>query len=217
MISENFFEKEDALPMEEDSSSEEKSVDEKAPPSKDEVEIFRLMPFGPTKPCFPPETQALLFLDFDGVLHREEFHALEFEFLPDFERALIDFPEVAIVISSTWRMTDPLERLRGRFSEGFRERVVGVTPIRKESTGDGERGREIRDFIVLNDLEGIPWLAVDDDARIFEEEVLSNVILTDGAFGLTEIDLRRLRVRLAELLGRESEDRLKISPSSGLL
>ena len=50
----------------------------------------------------------ILFLDFDGVLHPEgEDHifkgGVDFCFLPRLEALLREFPQVKIVISSSWR------------------------------------------------------------------------------------------------------------------
>ena len=63
----------------------------------------------------------ILFLDFDGVLHPEYSDRavpdeIAFCHLPRFEAVLRDFPNVEIVISSTWRYHLPLDALRERFS-----------------------------------------------------------------------------------------------------
>lgn len=60
----------------------------------------------------------VLFLDFDGVLHPEPSFSHEtFSQLPLVEAVLRAFLSVDIVISSTWRMNTPEERILRYFSK----------------------------------------------------------------------------------------------------
>lgn len=63
-----------------------------------------------------------LFLDFDGVLHPEPLYGDGELFcrLPLLEALLREFPEVSIVVSSTWRDTRTVEELRKLFSADTR-------------------------------------------------------------------------------------------------
>jgi len=71
-----------------------------------------------------------LFLDFDGVLHPEPCFDRSRLFcqLPVLEAVLRDFPEVDIVISSSWRELLHLDDLKSLFSGDIAWRIVGVTP-----------------------------------------------------------------------------------------
>lgn len=109
----------------------------------------------------------LLFLDFDGVLHPDGV-AL-FSRLALLEEYLLKMPGVDIVVSSTWRETDSLERLQGYFSEAIRDRVVGVTPSLEDGYDCGGRQREIHAFLESAGLnsENASWVALDDMAMFF--------------------------------------------------
>ena len=57
--------------------------------------------------------KTILFLDFDGVLHAPNCRASRlFEHLARLEAVLAAFPEVGIVVSSSWRVRRTLEQLR---------------------------------------------------------------------------------------------------------
>lgn len=112
-----------------------------------------------------------LFLDFDGVTHpfflSEDLGDVDtrpFAFLPRIEKVLREFPAVRIVISSSWRETHSLERLRLLFSEDLRERVIGVTPVLRPliNGGVGHRQQEIESWLVANGHMGASWVALDD-------------------------------------------------------
>lgn len=111
----------------------------------------------------------ILFLDFDGVLHhvfpredRTDDQNAPFYYLPRLERVLRDFPQVRVVISSTWRRHKSLDELREYFSEDLRDRVVGVT-----AEGPEDRFRAVRQHLCLHWLEehglkNARWVALDD-------------------------------------------------------
>ena len=70
-----------------------------------------------------------LFLDFDGVLHPEFCHeSRHFCCLPVLEEVVRQVPDCELVITSTWRLQQPFERLRERFSPDVATKVVGGTP-----------------------------------------------------------------------------------------
>lgn len=140
----------------------------------------------------------LLFLDFDGVTHPNTFHAQEFCYLPLLESLLRRQPNVGVVISSSWREESDFERLRAPFSEDLRARVIACAPVLSEGRSDGGRWREIELFFTENALMGMPFLILDDEARLFPEG-LDELYLTDSS-GLTEIDIRRLEQRLTALI-----------------
>lgn len=72
----------------------------------------------------------LLYLDFDGVLHRRMNET--FERMPLLEKILKQCPELHIVVSSSWRETMTLEGLKYLFPVAFRHRIIGVTPSLQE-------------------------------------------------------------------------------------
>lgn len=137
----------------------------------------------------------ILFLDFDGVLHSDNMNSPQFEFLPIFEAFLRDNPNVGIVVSSSWRMDRPMAAIRSVFSSDVRHRVLAATPILPDGFADGGRWGEIILFMGENGLDGVPFVALDDDRRLFPEGCES-LYLVDPT-GFTEIDARRLSAMIS--------------------
>jgi hypothetical protein len=114
----------------------------------------------------------LLILDFDGVLHPFPTPAKASELfchLPRLEKVLRDFPEVRIVVSSTWREGRSLAELAALFSPDIASRVIGILPmIEIGSLADtvAVRYREIEQFLAVLD-ETATWIALDDDPASF--------------------------------------------------
>jgi len=119
---------------------------------------------------------AIVFLDFDGVLHpgsgsRDD----HFMYLPRFENVIRKFDNIRIVISSSWRYFYTLEQLRANFSKDISPRIVGVTPMLEDNT-PGTRYKEIE--LYLSRLPEPPdsWIAI-DDANLGFPEGCRNLIL----------------------------------------
>ena len=116
----------------------------------------------------------IVFLDFDGVLHRhfpmpgpDEENA-RFAFRANFERAMRACPRpVEIVISSTWRRERSLDTLRSLFSPDIAQRIIGVTPFVGPGNGPAGRLVEIEAWLEHNGRIDSPWVAVDDFPELF--------------------------------------------------
>jgi hypothetical protein len=139
----------------------------------------------------------VLFLDFDGVLHpvgcpQEE----RFCQRPRFESVMRQFPEVRIVISSSWRRIYKVDWLRSRFSRDIAERIVGTTQLWVPDELQS-RYQEIVGFAGKHGLPGSSWLALDDSADQFPLGC-QHLVLCDSRHGLTE----EVSVLLAKRLGR---------------
>jgi hypothetical protein len=145
---------------------------------------------------------AILFLDFDGVLHPEPCHDHPpFCRMPLFERAMAQLPDVKLVVSSSWRHGRTLQDLQQLFPAGLRERVIGVTPQLKdfsdrihETLRRYPREAECVQWI-LDNAPGTPWIALDDCPWLFTP-LSRRVVETDAATGLQERDVDAL-VKLA--------------------
>lgn len=128
----------------------------------------------------------ILFLDFDGVLHpfpKPIDSAQLFCNLPRLETVLRDFPDVQIVISSSWREDQTLEELVALFSSDIATRVIGVLPlieIRSLADMAVVRYREIEQFLESLD-EPVQWIALDDDPTLFPPDC-PNLIQCIGGF-----------------------------------
>jgi len=108
-----------------------------------------------------------LFLDFDGVLHPFHRPSGTFVLVPYFEEVLRDFPEVDIVISSTWREAYSLPQLQKFFSEDIAQRIIGVTPQLASFEHAFIREAEILAWRRKKKRERESWIALDDMASFF--------------------------------------------------
>lgn len=147
-----------------------------------------------------------LFLDFDGVTHRffpiqesdDEGNA-HFAFVPKIANALNGLPfPVKIVISSTWRRTHSLDKLK-EFLGPLGKMVVGATPVIREGNRKGGRLLEVRQWIEEN-APGAAWVALDDYPEMYsqppgDEGVVALVHCPDC---FTEREAEMLRKALAD-------------------
>jgi len=153
----------------------------------------------------------ILFLDFDGVLHpRYENGPVPVEaafcHLPRFEAVMHDFPEVQIVISSTWREQFSLDKLRTWFSADIAARIVGATPIvPADHPGSLERREsEIVAWLVEQGRSSEPWLALDDSTWQFRY-CRDHLVACTSYVGLDGRAEARLRAALRSALSDKSQ------------
>ncbi len=151
----------------------------------------------------------IIFLDFDGVLHpwepKTQLNEKQmFSSKPLLENTLRSFPNVEIVITSSWRQKYPLEKLRRLFSPEFAQRIIGVTPpTRRDERGrypNGCRGQEILQWLYQNHRNVDQWIALDDLEWMFEPSLRSHLVLCDSSTGLTDQKINELEQRIKELM-----------------
>ncbi len=163
----------------------------------------------PETPHEVPEVPALeekdnsfphvLFLDFDGVLHRHNTGT--FSKLPLLCTFLREHQSIVVVISSTWRNEFSLQELKEFFPVDLRARIVDTTPLdaHKGSAQALQLGRarseEISQWLSTHTVQHFAIL--DDEERLFTAH-RSRLVVTDGAEGIGERDL----ARVAELMGQ---------------
>jgi HAD domain in Swiss Army Knife RNA repair proteins len=100
----------------------------------------------------------VLLLDFDGVLHPGPGIVSPLPlwcWLPDLTRLLAPYPDVHIVVHSTWRLEYGVDELR-MLLEGIGERVIDSTPPggRLESIERWLEGRrDVKSYCILDDNE----------------------------------------------------------------
>lgn len=146
-----------------------------------------------------------IFLDFDGVLHRDSDFWHEFFRLPALEQTLesVGLDQLEIVLSTTWREKQDINELLEPFSAKLKARVAGVTPAIPTSR-EFQRWEECRKWIADNDRDG-PWLAVDDTALEFPPGCI-NLFHVTGDNGITDEELIRLKEKISGMVvepGRE--------------
>jgi hypothetical protein len=147
------------------------------------------------------ERPSYIFMDFDGVTHPWG-EAEDFRCLPLIETVLRDFEEAQVVISSDWRMLFSLPKLRSRFSDDIRPRVLGVTPHilpRRGSELHGLREHEAMMWLQQHtaSVADAAWCALDDAPGNWVSR--SKLVLTDFKRGFTEEDAVVLRGMLQAL------------------
>ncbi len=155
----------------------------------------------------------ILFLDFDGVLHPEPASTRHYLCrLPLLDEILMDYPKVEIVISSAWRLdwteeSKQIDGMKAHFSLALRDRVVGVTPDRRQSPaaqapyGLGEyiREWECLDWLRTHRPPGTPYVILDDRAWLFRPDNphLMIVDCDDGFMPHNEAEFRDRLARMA--------------------
>lgn len=139
----------------------------------------------------------ILFLDIDGVLHG--LGRPIFENLQRLEAVLREFPQVDVVISSSWRETYPWDVITEFFDEDIRHQIVGMTPViptKWPPYSRCVRFEEIQEFLALQ-IPVQPWFVLDDDPLLFPSDC-PELILCDPAAGFDEKTADLLRSRLNE-------------------
>lgn len=124
----------------------------------------------------------IIFLDIDGVLHPSSAGSRpDLRLLPNFEKFLRRFPNIDVVISSTWRESRSLDQLRALFSPDVAKRIIDVTPVLLDDDL-AIRQREIESWLKLHPGR-TRWIAIDDMEDNFDP-ACKNLFLCDGNRGL---------------------------------
>lgn len=142
----------------------------------------------------------IAFIDFDGVLHPEAADKpipadQEFCHLPALEQLLREFPQVLLVISSSWRETVEMPVLTGLFSDDIQPRIVGATPTGgTDPYGRGyiSREDEIRAWLHANGGIEQVWVALDDLEHQFVQH-RDRLVACDRTTGLDARSFAELR------------------------
>lgn len=167
-------------------------------------------------------TSLVLYLDLDGVVHHQDvmWHARRgiymspaagpdrtlFEWVPYLEEALTQFPEVALVLSSSWCIYPGYGKTLKRFPPELRERFIGGTyhrrihgadPWAKSAFKSLSRGLQI--YADVQRRKPTQWLALDDDTEDWPAWALASLIVCDGATGLSNPRVQaQLRLKLQQ-------------------
>lgn len=143
--------------------------------------------------------EKVLYLDFDGVLHHENVlrHPRRGIYLgapPEFtlfqhaellESLLAPYPDLKVVLSTSWVRALGFSRTVKRLRPGLRQRVIGATyhsRMNEHLFTLLPRGVQVLDDVERRQPAG--WLAVDDDGVGWPEEHRHRLVLTDERLGL---------------------------------
>lgn len=126
----------------------------------------------------------VLFLDFDGVLTKvaaEDEPVVLFEWLPLLAALLDPWPDVRIVVHSTWRYDHTDDELRGLLGP-LSARFVGMVPR-------GPRAEAIRWFLYSNPAI-TDYLVLDDSCAEFPQDFSGPLVICDPLFGVSDARVR---------------------------
>lgn len=126
-----------------------------------------------------------LFLDFDGVMHGEEFNSGFFSHAKMVTDRLLPYKDnFRVIISSSWREEHDLEVLQHAFDEPLNLNIIGVTPITLNGMNYHGRYLEIKEYCKIHNIADDQWMAIDDLARLFPTNC-PQLILTNSSTGIT--------------------------------
>jgi len=152
----------------------------------------------------------ICYLDFDGCLHDCEVYCTAgvgihirtpgrtlFEWMPILEELFAPYPDVKIVLSTSWVASQNFEFARDQLSPELRRRVIGST-YNDENLRYFDawpRGRQVHSDVLIRKPD--QWFAIDDDDSGWPESTNSNFIKTDGATGISD---NRVQNRIQQML-----------------
>ncbi len=133
----------------------------------------------------------ILFLDFDGVLRRKQapLYRLEAPLVDRLAALLRSYPEVRIVVSSSWKDAFTMDEIRKHFPEDMARRISGRIPT-LAVVNSHPRFAEVKAYLRRAGVQE-PWVAVDDDPLAFPAS--APVVRVDATVGLDEVAVEALR------------------------
>lgn len=144
----------------------------------------------------------ILFLDYDGVLHPDPCLDAKrlFENAQRLSHVLDPYPEVGVVLSTSWRNVRPDHELLDPLPETLRERVLGRTPrfsdcVTVAARIPYRRHAECEQWLQTHHMDGCAWWALDDRPDWFSP-YCENLLECDARCGFDE----RMAARLASTL-----------------
>jgi HAD domain in Swiss Army Knife RNA repair proteins len=160
----------------------------------------------------------VLYLDFDGVLHPDAVfryrnppairlqapgHEL-FESAPLLDQLLAPYPDIHIVLSTSWVRELGFDDAREALSPALQARVVGATFHKRHHDYD-TFSRLPRYVQIADDVQRrrpTRWLAIDDDLEGWPEHALARIVPMPPVLGLSSPDAAlELERRLAKVFG----------------
>jgi hypothetical protein len=181
------------------------------------------MPTSSTEEALPRVVGGcVLYLDLDGVLHPEDVwrstkgvpyvrsppghEVLEHTSL--LERVLDPFPDVRIVLSTSWvQALKSVSKVARRLPEDIRVRVVGATyHSRMPADAFTEMPRVMQIVTDVRRRQPTKWLALDDDIRGCPVWCRKNFVQTDPVLGISAPHvLEEMRSKLRTTFGVDAQ------------
>jgi hypothetical protein len=157
----------------------------------------------------------ICYLDYDAVLHdgnvlRNRIKGMHiktpgrtfFEWMPLLEELLAPYPDLNIVLSTTWVRELGFNEAKHELSPSLKDRVIGATFLHPNIV-KAEFDTLSRGMQILNDVQRRKpshWFALDDDAFGWPARYKENLIQTDAQAGLSDPAVQqRVRQTLASI------------------
>ena len=107
------------------------------------------------------------------------------------------YPQIEIVISSSWKDSRSLQELQNFFSEDIGKRVIGITPCWRDypellEVNGYQRHTEIVVWIRYSDEPWVKWVALDHKSFLFQP-FLMNLVRTQSLIGFDSAAESQLR------------------------
>lgn len=170
----------------------------------------------------------LLYLDFDGVLHHENvvWHPKAGAYLaapPPYrlfqhaellEDLLAPYPDVGIVLSTSWVRVYGFSRATRYLTEGLQRRVIGATfhsAMNRREFLSMSRGMQV--WADVHRRQPKDWLALDDDYHRWPRWCVDNYIRTHAFEGISDPPVQEtIRQQLRQMC--ETDKRLRDLPGA---
>lgn len=148
-----------------------------------------------------------IFIDYDGVMHHAEVYVHPkmgiyiralgftlFQWMPILERLLAPYPEVAIILSTSWVPVKSFSFAKGQLTPALRERVIGATfhkrEMNKELFAQLTRASQILGDVSRRGIIEADWIAIDDDAEGWPFMYARNLVRTEAAVGISDAEVQ---------------------------
>ena len=158
----------------------------------------------------------VIYLDYDGVLHDDAVYTSPrhgiyiatpgcelFEWAHILEELLTPWPQVQIVLSTSWVRERSYNYAKGRLPASLAARVIGATfhnrLMQKPEFDRLSRGAQV--LADVNRRRPGAWFALDNDPEGWPDVVLDRLVLTHDRLGLSEA---RVQAEIRVLLNEES-------------
>lgn len=159
----------------------------------------------------------ILYLDYDAVLHdgnvlRNRTRGMYiktpgrtfFEWMPVLDALLAPYPDLQIVLSTTWVQELGFNEAKYELSPTLRERVIGATFLHPKIV-KAEFDTKPRGMQILGDVgrrKPSHWFALDDDAFGWPAAHKDKLIQTTDQLGLSDPAVQeQVRIKLAKIYG----------------
>lgn len=118
------------------------------------------------------------------------------------DEALTPYPDLEIVLSTSWAHKWGWERASKQLPDGLMRRVIGQTNYKYGDWMDGRcRGQQVQDQARSMGLKLNEWVAVDDDVAGWPEESFDRLVRCRPDIGLGD---KETIGRLVQLIGLSS-------------